>query len=140
VEVLLVHPGGPFWKNKDDGAWSIAKGLLEPGEDLQAAARREFAEETGFLLEGDLVPLGSEKQPSGKTIHAFAVEADIDAAAVTSNTFDLEWPPKSGRMQQVPEVDAAAWLPVEAAYAKILKGQRPFLNKLLSLIDHEGSG
>ncbi len=135
LEVLLVHPGGPFWKNKGDGAWSIAKGLLESGEDVRAAALREFAEETGVALEGELLPLGVERQPSGKTIHAFAVEAELDAAAIVSNTFELEWPPKSGQMRGFPEVDAASWFPVEAARDKILKGQRPFLDRLLSLIE-----
>lgn len=134
VEVLLVHPGGPFWKNKGDGAWSIAKGLLEPGEDPRAAALREFAEETGVTLEGELAPLGAERQPSGKTVHAFAVEADFDATGIVSNTFELEWPPKSGKMRQFPEVDSAAWFSVDAARTKILKGQRPFLDRLVALL------
>jgi len=135
MEVLLVHPGGPYWKNKDANAWSIPKGLLDPGEDLQAAARREFAEETGVRLDGELQALGSAKQPSGKTIHAFAAEADIDAAAAVSNTFELEWPPNSGVMQPFPEVDAAAWFPVDAAREKILKGQLPFIDGLVVLLE-----
>jgi len=133
LEVLLVHPGGPLWKNKDEGAWSIAKGLLEPGEDTRAAALREFTEETGVRVEGEMLSLGAEKQPSGKTVHAFAVECDIDAGAVTSNTFELEWPPKSGNMQRFPEVDSASWFSVDEARVKLLKGQRPFLDKLVAL-------
>ncbi len=124
-EVLLVHPGGPYWKNKDANAWSIPKGLLEPGEDPREAALREFAEETGVQLEGELQALGSVRQPSGKTIHAFAAEADIDADAVVSNTFELEWPPNTGQTMQFPEVDAAAWYPLDFASRKILKGRRP---------------
>lgn len=137
LEVLLVHPGGPFWKNKGDGAWSMAKGLLEPGEDPEAAALREFAEETGVLLEGELLYLGSERQPSGKTIHAFAVETDLDAGAIVSNTFELEWPPKSGHIQHFPEVDAAAWFLVDLANTKILPGQRPFLARLIRQIQEQ---
>lgn len=130
VEVFLVHPGGPYWKQKDAGAWSIPKGLLEPGEDRRMAARREFAEETGVSLQGELHSLGSAEQSGGKTVHAFAVEADIDAAAVRSNMFQIEWPPKSGRTREFPEVDSGAWFPVDLAYDKILVGQRAFLDRL----------
>jgi predicted NUDIX family NTP pyrophosphohydrolase len=127
---FLVHPGGPYWKQKDAGAWSIPKGLLEPGEDPRAAARREFAEETGVSLQGELHALGSAEQSGGKTVHAFAVEADIDAAAVRSNLFQIEWPPKSGGTQEFPEVDAGAWFPLDLAYDKILPGQKAFLDRL----------
>jgi predicted NUDIX family NTP pyrophosphohydrolase len=136
LEVLLVHPGGPFGKNKDAGAWSIPKGLFEAGEEPLAAARREFAEETGVRLEGDFRPLGSARQPSGKVVHAWALRAEVDAEAIISNTFELEWPPKSGRKQQFPEVDRAAWFPLAEAYDKILKGQKVFLDRLASAIAH----
>jgi predicted NUDIX family NTP pyrophosphohydrolase len=136
-EVLLVHPGGPFYRNKDSGAWSIPKGLFAPGEDALAAAKREFQEETGFAPDAvktpdaAYLPLGEAKQPSGKVVHAWAVEADLDATRVVSNTFPLEWPPKSGQMQEFPEVDEAAWFSLEAAAEKILKGQQPFLERLI---------
>src|SRR5262249_32211611 len=108
-EFFLVHPGGPFWAKKDDGAWTIPKGLIEEDEDSEAAARREFAEETGTTLKGALTDLGAFRQPSGKIIHAWAIEGDIDASAVHSNDFELEWPPKSGKRARFPEVDRAAW-------------------------------
>jgi predicted NUDIX family NTP pyrophosphohydrolase len=133
LEVLLVHPGGPYWKGKDANAWSIPKGLLETGEDPCTTAQREFAEETGTVLEGNLQALGSARQPSGKIIHAFTAEADIDAEAVVSNTFELEWPPNSGIMAQFPEVDAAAWFPLDVARKKLLKGQLPFIDRLVAL-------
>ncbi len=133
VEVLLVHPGGPFWAKKDLGAWSIPKGLFVPGEDPLAAARREFTEETGFVLEGEFAPLGPLKQPSGKTVHAWAVEADLDATKIVSNTFELEWPPKSGTRRAFPEVDKGAWFSLREAQEKILKGQREFLDRLTRL-------
>jgi predicted NUDIX family NTP pyrophosphohydrolase len=135
LEVLLIHPGGPYWKNKDANAWSIPKGLLEPGEDPRTAAVREFAEETGTQLEGALQALGSAKQPSGKTIHAFTAEADIDADAVVSNTFEMEWPPNSGTVTQFPEVDAAAWFALDVAREKIIKGQLPFVDRLAFLLE-----
>ena len=134
-EVLLIHPGGPYWKNKDAHAWSIPKGLLEPGEDPRTAALREFSEETGTPLEGELQALGSAKQPNGNTIHAFTAEADIDADAVVSNTFELEWPPNSGSMMQFPEADAAAWYPLDVARGKILKGQLPFVDRVAVLLE-----
>jgi predicted NUDIX family NTP pyrophosphohydrolase len=135
VEVLLVHPGGPFWARKDEGAWSIPKGLPEEGEDLFGAAHREFREETGLALDGEFVPLGSAKQPGGKIVRAWAVEADPDLGRFESNTFALEWPPKSGRVQEFPEVDKADWFPIEAAGGKILQGQRVFLDRLLRHVE-----
>ncbi len=131
IEVLLVHPGGPFWAKKDDGVWSIPKGLVEPGEDPIAVARREFEEETGALLQGDLVPLGTVAQSRAKTIEVWAAEGDFDPATLRSNTFSMEWPPRSGRMQAFPEVDRAQWFGPDAAFDKILKGQRPVIEALL---------
>jgi predicted NUDIX family NTP pyrophosphohydrolase len=129
-EVLLVHPGGPYWARKDEGAWSIPKGELEEGEAPLAAARREFAEETGIALEGDPIELGVVRQPGGKVVHAWAVEGDLDPASVRSDTFRIEWPPGSGKQREFPEVDRAAWFTIEAAGRKILKGQVPFLAEL----------
>jgi predicted NUDIX family NTP pyrophosphohydrolase len=134
VEVLLVHPGGPFWAKKDDGAWSIPKGEYAPGEEPLAAARREFEEETGARAEGEAVALGTFRQPSGKIVDAWAVEGDFDPATLKSNTFTLEWPPRSGKMREVPEVDRAGWFTPEEAARKLLKGQRPILEALLSTI------
>jgi predicted NUDIX family NTP pyrophosphohydrolase len=130
-ELLLVHPGGPFWAKRDDGVWSIPKGLFEDDEDPLIAARREFAEETGCLPRGDLILLGRFKQPSGKTISAWAVEGDFDLSKFHSNLFSMEWPPKSGRMQEFPEADRAAWFSPDEALRKILKGQRPIVTSLL---------
>ncbi|HEX6862560.1 MAG TPA: NUDIX domain-containing protein [Thermoanaerobaculia bacterium] len=130
LEVLLVHPGGPFWSKKDEGAWSIPKGEFEEGEDPLEAARREFEEETGAAAQGEAIPLGSLRQSSGKIVHAWAVRGDLDPALLKSNVFLLEWPPKSGRMQEFPEVDRAGWFPVAAAKRKILKGQAGFLDQL----------
>jgi predicted NUDIX family NTP pyrophosphohydrolase len=128
TEFFLVHPGGPFWAKKDNGAWTIPKGLAAQGEDLLAAARREFSEETGFAPEGDFRFLGEFKQPSGKIIHVWAVEGDCDPAQLKSNFFPLEWPPKSGKIQQFPEIDRAAWLSETQARMKILRGQLPILD------------
>jgi predicted NUDIX family NTP pyrophosphohydrolase len=130
VEVLLAHPGGPYWKNKDEGAWTVPKGEIGPGEDALAAARREFAEETGYHPVGDTLSLGSARQPGGKLVHVWAIAADWDPARLTSNSFSLEWPPRSGRMQDFPEIDRAAWFGLDAARAKILKGQAVFLDRL----------
>jgi predicted NUDIX family NTP pyrophosphohydrolase len=132
IEVMLVHPGGPFWAKKDAGAWSIPKGLVDAGEDAAAAARREFAEETGFRADGELIALGSARQPSGKTVHVWAVDQDFDAARIRSNHFELEWPPKSGRRQEFPEVDKAGWFPLDVAAEKIVPGQKVFLARLSS--------
>lgn len=130
VEVFLVHPGGPFWAKKDAGAWSIPKGEYEGGEEPLAVAQREFHEETGFTVEGTFHPLTALKQPSGKVISAWAVEGDVDAAALTSNTFTLEWPPKSGRTREFPEVDRGAWFDLPTARTKLQAGQRGFLEQL----------
>ena len=130
LEVLLGHPGGPYWARKDKGAWSIPKGLVGPDGDLAAAARRELAEETSFIADGPLVALKPVRQKSGKIVHAFALEADFDLAQFASNSFEMEWPPKSGRMASFPEIDRAGWFRIEPALAKILKGQRPIVEVL----------
>jgi predicted NUDIX family NTP pyrophosphohydrolase len=130
LEIFLVHPGGPFWAKKDLGAWSLPKGELADGEDPLEAAKREFTEETGFPMEGDFRPLKPLRQPSGKTVVAWAVEGDCDPAELRSNTFELEWPPKSGKRAQFPEVDRGAWFSLEEARERINKGQAPFLDQL----------
>jgi predicted NUDIX family NTP pyrophosphohydrolase len=130
VEVLLVHPGGPFWAGRETGCWSIAKGEYGPGEEAFDAALREFAEETGFRPAGEFVRLSPQKQPSGKLIDAWAVETDWDPAALTCNTFEMEWPRGSGRICAFPEVDRAAWFALPDAAVRILPGQRPFLDEL----------
>lgn len=130
-EVLLVHPGGPFWVKRDDGAWSIPKGLLEEGEDPLTAARREFEEETGSLPTGDFIALGTFKQPSGKIVSAWTVEGDFELNGFKSNLFTMEWPPKSGRMQEFPEADRAGWFAPNEAMRKLTKGQIPILVSLL---------
>jgi predicted NUDIX family NTP pyrophosphohydrolase len=137
VEVMLVHPGGPFWAKKDLGAWSIPKGLADEGEDLLAAAKREFLEETGMTVDGEFLDLGAHKQPSGKTIVAWACEADFDTAALKSNMFAMEWPPRSGRMAEFPEVDKAAWYAINEALEKINKGQAAILAALVKRFDAE---
>lgn len=135
VEVFFVHPGGPFWKNKDAGAWSIPKGEYAAGEDPLAVARREFEEETGFACPaGDPVHLGEVKQPGGKIVTAFAVEGDCAADTIRSNFFELEWPPKSGKMQQFPEVDRAGWFGLPQAREKLLAGQHAFLDRLSQIL------
>lgn len=134
VEVLLVHPGGPLWKNKDAGAWSIPKGEFGDGEDALAAAKREFHEETGVTIKGAFKPLAPVRQKGGKQVHAFAVQAEIDAAAIKSNTFTMEWPPKSGRMQAFPEIDSAQWFGLDDAREKINAGQAPLLQQLAELL------
>jgi predicted NUDIX family NTP pyrophosphohydrolase len=131
TEVFLVHPGGPFWAKKDEGAWTIPKGLADAGEDLLAAARREFHEETGFTAEGEFHPLGAFKQPGGKLVHAWAVKGDCDPAGLVSNRFEMEWPPKSGKRVRFPEVDRGGWFAPSVAWTKILRGQQPILFKLL---------
>ncbi|HEV2817539.1 MAG TPA: NUDIX domain-containing protein [Allosphingosinicella sp.] len=134
IEVLLGHFGGPYWAKRDAGAWAIPKGLVEPGEEAEACARREFEEELGVRPEGPLVPLGRIRQQGGKWVEAFALEGDLDADAIISNVFTVEWPPKSGRLQAFPEIDRAAWFPLGAARAKILPGQRPLLDLLEALL------
>ncbi|HJZ31609.1 MAG TPA: NUDIX domain-containing protein [Hyphomicrobiaceae bacterium] len=141
LEVLLVHPGGPFWAKKDAGAWTIPKGGYEPGEDALAAAKREFEEETGARLEGEALALGAFRQSSAKLVDVWAVEGDFDPNALNSNTFAMEWPPRSGRQREFPEVDRAAWFTPQAAADKILKGQRPILvalSRRLQLTDQGG--
>ena len=131
IELLLVHPGGPYWARKDDGAWSIPKGFVEEGEDTLVAARREFEEETGQRPTGQLIALGVFKQPSGKEISAFAIEGAFDLESFRSNNFAMEWPPRSGRMAEFPEADRAGWFGPQQALEKIIKGQRPIVQALL---------
>lgn len=128
--MLLVHPGGPFWAKKDEGSWSIPKGGLEEKEDPLTAAMREFEEETGFAVAGSPIPLEPLRQPSGKIVYAWAMKGDLDPARLISNTFCMEWPPKSGRQQEFPEVERAEWFTIESAMQKILKGQAGFLTQL----------
>jgi predicted NUDIX family NTP pyrophosphohydrolase len=130
LEVFLVHPGGPFWRGKDAGAWSIPKGEVEEGDDLLKTAQREFEEETGSRVSGEFFALTPLKQKSGKVVHAWALSGDIDASSVRSNTFSMEWPPRSGRQQEFPEVDRGAWFTIAVAREKILPGQRGFLDQL----------
>jgi predicted NUDIX family NTP pyrophosphohydrolase len=137
VEVLLGHPGGPFWRNKDLGSWSIPKGLIAEGEKPLAAARREFTEETGHRPRGKSLPLGEARQPGGKRVQAWAVEGDWDAASLKSNMFEMEWPPRSGRRHSFPELDRAEWFDLAEAQAKILKGQAIFLTRLLEKLAGE---
>jgi predicted NUDIX family NTP pyrophosphohydrolase len=134
IEVFLVHPGGPFWAKKDLASWSIPKGEYVEGEDPIAAAKREFQEETGFSVNGRLDSLGELKQPGGKLVSVWAMEGDCDPAQLRSNTFQLEWPPRSGRKIEVPEVDRGAWFSIEQARTKLLTGQLAFLDKLLAQI------
>jgi predicted NUDIX family NTP pyrophosphohydrolase len=130
LEVLLAHPGGPFWAKKDDGVWTVPKGLVEPGDDLLTTARREFAEETNLTADGAVIALNPVKQKSGKVVHAFAIEADLDLTAFTSNVFEIEWPPKSGQHQHFPEIDRIAYFALPIAEVKILAYQRPLLEDL----------
>ena len=134
LEVFLVHPGGPYWAKKDLGAWSLPKGEYTPDEDALAAARREFTEETGFPAEGEFLPLTPLKQPSGKIIAAWAFQGDCDPEAVKSNTFSMEWPPRSGSQQEFPEIDRAGWFTLEEAKVKIIKGQMGFLEELEKIL------
>ena len=138
LEVVLVHPGGPFWARKDLGTWSIPKGEYEPGEDPLEAAQREFEEETGCRVAGAFLPLAPVRQRSGKVISAWAVEGDVDVTAIRSNTFRLEWPPRSGRYQEFPEIDRAAWFPLDLAVEKIIPGQRPLLDQVQSVVGSAG--
>jgi len=133
LEVLVVHPGGPFWAKKDDGAWSIAKGEYEPGQDPQEAANREFAEELGQESPaGPRIDLGELRQPSGKLVRVWAVEGDLDVENVISNEFEMEWPPRSGKMASWPEVDRAAWVSAASARRKLSKGQVGFVDRLVT--------
>ena len=134
VRVLLTHPGGPFWRNRDDGAWTIPKGGGEAGETHEATALREFEEELGAPLHGPLVPLGQITQRGGKRVHAFAREGDFDVANLRSNLFECEWPPRSGRVQAYPEVDQAAWFTFDEARVKLLDSQCELLDRLAAAI------
>jgi predicted NUDIX family NTP pyrophosphohydrolase len=135
LEVLLVHPGGPYWAKKDDGAWSVPKGEYESGEDPLEVARREFDEELGATPPaGTPAPLGEVRQAGGKVVTAWAQEGNLDVTNVRSNTFEIEWPPRSGRTQEFPEVDAAGWFPVDEAKRKINRGQLPFLDRLSDVV------
>jgi predicted NUDIX family NTP pyrophosphohydrolase len=130
VQVMLVHLGGPFWMKKDEGAWSIPKGLANESEDLLAAAQREFLEETGATIQGEFVDLGAYKQPGGKTVVAWGCEGDFDPALLNSNNFTMEWPPRSGKKAEFPEVDKAGWYFLDEALKKATKGQRPIIAAL----------
>ncbi len=136
IEVFLVHPGGPFWATKDAGAWSIPKGEFEAGEDPLEAAKREFKEETGFAVAGNFIELTPVKQPGGKVVYAWAVMGDCEADSIKSNTFSLEWPPRSGKRKEFPEVDRAGWFTPEVAREKILKGQLVLLEELKRKIEN----
>lgn len=133
-----MHPGGPYWRRKDAGAWSIPKGEIDADEEAGDAARREFAEETGVALTAALEPLGEIRQRAGKRVIAFAAEGDIDAGAIHSNTFEIQWPRNSGKLQLFPEVDRAAWFDLAAAYPKLIEGQRPLLDRLAERIGCKG--
>ncbi len=133
IEVFLVHPGGPFWAKKDEGAWSIPKGEIAPGEDALACAKREFREETGQGIDGDFLALGDIRQAGGKIVTAWAVAGDVDAERIVSNSFELEWPPRSGRKRSFPEVDRAQWFPLDEAKRRINKGQAELLERLAAL-------
>jgi predicted NUDIX family NTP pyrophosphohydrolase len=135
IELLLVHPGGPYWAKKDDGAWSIPKGLFEDGEDALAAAGREFEEETGMRPAGPFTDLGVFRQPGGKRVFAFAAEGELDPANFRSNSFSMEWPPRSGRMRDFPEADRADWFSPQDALVKVTKGQRPIIDALLARLE-----
>lgn len=134
-EILLAHPGGPYWRGKDQAAWSIPKGLAAPGEQLLAAARREFAEELGLSVDGPFAPLAPCKLPGGKLVHAWLVQADLDLSQLRSNLFEIEWPPKSGRTQAFPEIDRAAYFTADEALWKAHRGQQPILAEALQRID-----
>ena len=135
IEVLLAHPGGPFWARKDAGAWSIPKGEYEPSDDPLAAAQREFGEEIGMNPPaGDPVPLGERRQPSGKWVTVWALAGDLDVTGATSNTFEIEWPRGSGTVREFPEVDRVEWMTLEQARGKLLKGQVPFLDALVEML------
>jgi predicted NUDIX family NTP pyrophosphohydrolase len=131
LQVLLVHPGGPFWQKKDEGAWSIPKGEIAVNETALDVARREFQEELGVpVAEGEFMPLGSVRQAGGKVVHAWAAPGDVDVTRLTSNTFEIEWPPRSRKMQRFPEVDRAGWFDLDAARGKVLSAQRSFIDRL----------
>jgi predicted NUDIX family NTP pyrophosphohydrolase len=137
VQTLLVHPGGPFWAKKDERVWSLPKGEYDESADALETAKREFQEETGYTIQGETVPLMPVRQPSGKVISIWAVQGDIDATSIRSTSFSMEWPPKSGNVQEFPEVDRAEWFDIPTAHRKILPGQRPFLTQLEQMVKNE---
>lgn len=139
VEVLLAHPGGPYFRNKDDGAWTVPKGLVEEGEDLLEAAQRELAEETGISPRGPYLPLGSIRHSSGKVVHVWAFEGDFDPADLVSNDFEVEWPPRSGKRRVYPEIDRAAFYAPEVAKQKLLRAQAPLVDRLLEALGWAGT-
>lgn len=130
LEVFLAHPGGPFWARRDEGAWTVPKGMIDPGEDALAAARREFAEETGTAVDGEFLELGQVRMKSGKIVKVWAVEGDLDPTTVRSNSVSIEWPPRSGKIREYPEVDRCAWFDLRAARRKIHPSQAPLLDRL----------
>jgi predicted NUDIX family NTP pyrophosphohydrolase len=136
IEVFLVHPGGPFWQKKDLGAWSIPKGELAPGDNPLEVAIRELHEETGMTVQGEFAPLSAVKQRGGKTVHAWLVAGDFDPANVKSNSFSMEWPPRSGKMQEFPEVDRGEWFTFDVARQRILIAQQPLLDEAQSRLGH----
>jgi len=140
LEVLLAHPGGPYWAKKDAGAWTIPKGLVDPGEELLATALREFREETGFGADAPFIPLAPVKQKSGKVVHAFACEGDFDPRALVGNTFEIEWPPKSGTRKSFPEIDRVEWFALDAAREKMLGYQQPWLDELAAMLSSTPHG
>jgi predicted NUDIX family NTP pyrophosphohydrolase len=135
LQVLLAHPGGPYWAKKDDGAWTIPKGVADVDADPLSAARREFTEETGFTATGEVIPLRPVRQGNGKTVLAWAFEADFDLAGFSSNTFEMEWPPRSGRRKSFPEIDRLAWFPYAEGLKKIIAYQKSFLVELRAKLD-----
>ncbi|MEN6620636.1 MAG: NUDIX domain-containing protein [Smithella sp.] len=136
LQVMLVHPGGPFWAKKDEGAWSIPKGLFEENEVALEAAKREFFEETGFNIDGKFIELGELKQPGRKIVHAWALEKDLETSKIKSNTFTLEWPPNSGKIKEYPEIDKGKWFDINEARKKVLKGQAQFLDRLINRLKY----
>jgi predicted NUDIX family NTP pyrophosphohydrolase len=138
LEVFLVHPGGPFWIKKDTGAWTLPKGEVGENETALDAARREFTEETGFSLDGEFLPLSPVRQSGGKIVHAWAVQGDCDPAELRSNSFSIEWPPKSGKMSEFPEVDRGGWFAIGEARKRILPAQEKFLDQLMELLAGRG--
>lgn len=140
LEILLVHPGGPYWRKRDVGAWQLPKGEIEAGERPDVAARREAEEELGLNLIGELLPLGEIRQAGGKRVHGFALAHDFDPAQLRSNMFEMEWPPRSGRVEHFPEIDAARWMTLSEAEAMILPSQRPLLSRLSELLRRASPG
>ena len=139
LELFLVHPGGPFWRKKDAGVWSIPKGEYTQDDKAFEAAKREFKEETGFAAEGNFIELAPIRQPGGKVVAAWAFEGDCDAGSIKSNTFSMEWPPHSGKQAEFPEVDRAGWFPINAAKKKLLKGQLGFIEQLCEALGYDFS-